>query len=241
MPETANPRHFKIRLALGALMVSVLLAVTVGLTGRGQTMALTFVEYLEILLETHYWPVILIYVLSFSLIISLTLPAATLLTVGGGYLFGAWQGGAAALAAMTLGAGLTFLAMRLWGVEEETADLRQGRGRHLFELLDRNAVFYVTLLRVVPVAPCFAVNAGAALTRIDFPRFIIASMVGLAPSSMVYAGVGAGLNALIEARDVLGPGLLLEPQIALPLLGVVMMVGISWLLRRHLPGLAPEA
>lgn len=234
-------QHKRIKFALATLTLSVVMAFAIGLTDAGQDAALALISRLEGWVDRYFWPGVLGYVMAFAILISLTLPMATLFTVAGGFLFGAGVGSAAALAGMTLGAVLTFGIMRLLKVREDSAFLRHGRARALFEVMDRNAVFYVTLLRIVPVAPCFAVNAGAAITRIDFPRFAIASLVGLTPSAFVYGGVGAGLDTMLEARRVLSPALLLEPRIGLPLLGVVVLVMISWLLRNRLPGLDPEA
>lgn len=233
-------QHKPIKLAAAALTLSIVLAFAVALTDVGQAAVLRLVGQLESVVTTHYWPGVVIYVLAFAVLITLTLPAATVFTVAGGFLFGAGVGAAAALAGMTLGAMLTFMVMRLLGVREDSAFLREGRAQRLFELMDRNAVFYVTLLRIVPVAPCFAVNAGSAFTRIDLTRFLIASLVGLTPSAIVYAGVGSGLDALLDARGLMSPALLLEPEIGLPMLGVVLLICLSWLLRRHLPGLTPE-
>ncbi|NEZ03620.1 TVP38/TMEM64 family protein [Wenzhouxiangella sp. XN201] len=234
-------QHKRIKFALATLTLSVVMAFAIGLTDAGQGAAFALIERLEGWVDLYFWPGVLGYVLAFAILITLTLPMATLFTVTGGFLFGASIGSAAALAGMTLGAMLTFSIMRLLKVREDSTVLRHGRAQALFELMDRNAVFYVTLLRIVPVAPCFAVNAGAAITRIDFPRFTIASLVGLTPSAIVYGGLGAGLETILEARRVLSPTLLLEPRIGLPLLGVVVLVVASWLLRRHLPGLSPEA
>jgi len=234
-------QHKRIKFALAALTLSVILALVVGLSHTGQDAALRLVGSLEGLVDRFYWPGVVVYVLAFAVLISLTLPTATVFTVAGGFLFGAGVGSAAALAGMTLGAVLTFAFMRLLGVREDSGFLREGRARSVLELMDRNAVFYVTLLRIVPVAPCFAVNAGAAITRIDFPRFLIASLVGLTPSAFVYGSVGAGLDALVDASEVMSPVLLLEPRIGLPMLGVVVLVTVSWLLRHRLPGLSPEA
>jgi len=233
-------QHKPVKLALAALILSVLLAVVVGLTEAGQEQVLRAIAQMEGLSERHFWPGLMIYVLAFAILITLTLPMATVFTVAGGFLFGAGIGSAAALAGMMLGAILTFTLMRLLGVREDSAFLRQGRASAVFALMDRNAVFYVTLLRIVPVAPCFAVNAGAAITTIDFPRFVIASLIGLTPSALVYAGVGAGLDTLLEARRALSPALLLEPNIGLPMLGIVALITLSWLLRNWLPGLRPS-
>lgn len=234
-------RHKRIKLALAALTVSVLLAFAVALTDIGQDAVLRLIGQLEGVVDRFYWPGVVVYALAFAVLITLTLPAATVFTIAGGFLFGPVVGSAAALVGMTLGAALTFGLMRVLRVREDSAFLRKGRAQTVFAVMDRNAIFYVTLLRIVPVAPCFAVNAGAAITRIDFPRFLVASVIGLAPSAFVYGSVGSGLDTLLEAREVMTPAILLEPRIGLPMLGVVVLISVSWLFRRHLPGLTPEA
>jgi uncharacterized membrane protein YdjX (TVP38/TMEM64 family) len=232
--------HKRITFALAALTVSIVLAFAVGLSDAGQDSVLRLIGRLDGFVEAHFWIGIVSYVIAFGLLITLTLPMATVFTIAGGFLFGAVAGSAAALVGMTFGAILTFTLMRLIGVREDSRFMREGRAKRIFELMDRNAVFYVTLLRIVPVAPCFAVNAGAAITRIDFGRFVAASLVGLTPSAIVYGSVGSGLETLLEAREVMTPTLLLEPQIGLPMLGVVVLVLISWAFRSRLPGLDPE-
>lgn len=232
--------HKRITFALATLAVSIVLAFAVALSDAGQDSVLRLIGSLEGFVEAHFWIGIVAYIIAFGVLITLTLPMATVFTVAGGFLFGAGAGSGAALAGMTLGAVLTFTLMRLIGVREDSRFIREGRAQSIFELMDRNAVFYVTLLRIVPIAPCFAVNAGAAITRIDFTRFLIASLVGLTPSAFVYGSVGSGLDTLLEAREIVSPALLLEPQIGLPMLGVVALVLISWVLRNRLPGLDPE-
>lgn len=234
-------QHKRIKLALAALTVSIVLAFAVALSNAGQDAVLRLIGRLDVVVAQHFWPGVVVYILAFAVLITLTLPLATVFTVAGGFLFGPTAGSAAALAGMTLGAVLTFSLMRWLGVREDSRFLREGKAKSAFEIMDRNAVFYVTLLRIVPVAPCFAVNAGAAITRIDFGRFLIASLVGLTPSAIVYGGVGSGLDTLLEAREVMSPALLLEPRIGLPMLGVVTLVLISWVFRNRLPGLGPEA
>lgn len=229
-----NQRRFA--MVIGALTLSVVLAVLSLMNSTVQDFILGLIGQLEQLLETRYWTAIVIYVIAFAVLITVTLPLATLLTVTGGYLFGVSAGATAALTAMTIGAVATFALVRFLGLQIERSQLRSDRSKTVFELLDHNAVLYVTLLRVVPVAPCFAVNAAAAMTRIGSGKFLLASMAGLTPSSIVYASAGAGLDELIEASEVVTFRLLLEPEIGLPLLGIVVLVALSWAVRRHIPG-----
>lgn len=229
-----NRRRFAI--AIGALTLSVILAVLSLMSSAAQDFVLGLIANLEQLLETHYWTAIVIYIAAFTVLITITLPLATLLTITGGYLFGLPAGAAAALIAMTLGAVATFALIRLLGLQIERSQLRSSRSRAIFELLDHNAVLYVTLLRVVPIAPCFAVNAGAAMTHLGSGMFILASLAGLTPSAFVYASAGAGLDELLDASEIVTFRLLLEPEIGLPLLGIVLLVALSWTFRRHMLG-----
>lgn len=228
--------RYGLPIAVGALILSLALALLMGLTGSGQAVVLSRIAEIEALLDSHYWIALVIYVAAFAVLISLTLPLATLFSITGGYLFGVAVGAGAALIAMTSGAMLTFVLVRATAGPVRVQRLQSKRSRAVFELLDANVFYYVALLRVVPIAPCFAVNAGAAVTGIDTTRFLIASLIGLTPSALIYASAGAGLNELVEAQEILTPRLLLAPEVGLPLLGVVVLLAASWMMRGPLSG-----
>ncbi len=234
-------RQKRTLIVLAALAVSICLTIVVSLSEVGQGFAMEWFIRLDALVERHFWPGLAIYIILFAALITLTLPLATVFIVAGGFLFGAGVGSIAALAGLSLAAILTFQAVRLFGAQNGTGLRYPGRANALFELMDRNAIFYVTVLRIVPVAPCFVINAGAAFTHLRVGRFALASMLGFIPSAVIYAGVGSGLETLLDAQSAISPALLLRPDIALPLLGVLALISVSWLLRKRLPGLKQEA
>ncbi|NJL59874.1 MAG: TVP38/TMEM64 family protein [Desulfobacteraceae bacterium] len=109
---------------------------------------------------------ILIYIVS----VALSIPGATLLTLIGGFLFGKWWGTLYVNVGATSGAMLAFLLSRyLLG---ET--LQQKYDRQLKTMnheLEKNGVWYILSLRLLPVFPFFLINLVAGLTRISSRDF----------------------------------------------------------------------
>lgn len=235
MPSTDHVNNQRFSFLLGAaLIISVILTAVFALNDASQEALLSAIDRLDGVVETHFLMVIIAYTVGFAALTSLALPVATVLTVGAGFLFGALAGTAAALASKVLGAALTFAAVRMLGKRTRVQGLPEGRLQKILHLMDQNAVHYVFLLRIVPLAPHFVVNAGAAMTQIRFRKFIAATFLGLIPAAFVYAALGASLDSLLEGRESITPAIFLQPQISLPLLGLIALIIVSLLFRNRL-------
>ncbi|MDQ6423072.1 VTT domain-containing protein [Paenibacillus sp. LHD-117] len=100
------------------------------------------------------------------------------------------------VATSTVAAALTFCAVRLI-FQERSRQLMaslKGAERFIF-LLERNAFFAVILARLLPFVPAVIVNIGAALFRMSFGSFIMATAVGKVPVMVVFAVMGDQLNS----------------------------------------------
>jgi uncharacterized membrane protein YdjX (TVP38/TMEM64 family) len=162
-----------------------------------------------------------------------TLPVVTVACLASGYLFGPLIGGGIALAASTSGATLTYAMVRIVGGQQLHTKLHQSRFHNWLTLLEKNVHWYLVVLRIVPVAPFFLINAGAGLTTIGPVRFVLLTMVGLLPLTILYVSLGNGLESLEESRDLIGPGSFLEPVVALPIGGLIALLLIARLLESH--------
>lgn len=220
-------------LTVGLMLGLVILAAVVALAGIGQDWLFDFLARVEEGKREHYVAMMLAYVFAFAILATITLPVGTLFCLAAGYLFGIVTGFAAAITGALLGAALTFVLVRRFGGNRVRSKLASGRAAPWLNSLEKEATWYLILLRIVPVAPYFAVNAAAAVTGISTGHFLLATALGLLPTTIVYAAVGAGLGSLVEARDMLGPEILLQPEIGLPLLGLVVIIVASWLIRRR--------
>jgi uncharacterized membrane protein YdjX (TVP38/TMEM64 family) len=158
----------------------------------------------------------------YALFVAFSLPAATLLTLLAGFLFGTLLGGAIVVTGATLGAIAVFLAAR--HMCRDT--LRRRAGPWLAKMqggFNENAVSYMLVLRLVPLFPFFVVNIVPALLNVPLRVFALTTLVGILPGSLVYVSVGNGLGALFERGGTPDLGLIFDPEILLPLLGLAVL------------------
>ena len=170
---------------------------------------------------------LLIYIIS----VSFSLPVALPLTLTGGALFG-WPAAGLVLIGATAGATVVFIAART-----VFADLARRRaGPFIARLEDgftRNAFSYLLALRLIPAAPFWVVNIVPALTRMPLSRFVIATLLGIAPGTTVFVSVGRGLDHVLAAGRTPDLQILTSPAIIGPLvaLGLLSLLPVVW---RHL-------
>jgi uncharacterized membrane protein YdjX (TVP38/TMEM64 family) len=76
------------------------------------------------------------------------------------------------------------------------------------EGVEREGVFYLFALRLIPLFPFFLVNLLMALTTIRVFSFYWASQLGMLAGTAAYVYAGAELAKIESAADVLSPALL---------------------------------
>jgi uncharacterized membrane protein YdjX (TVP38/TMEM64 family) len=174
----------------------------------------------------------LLYVAAYTLAVALSLPGAVVLTLAGGFLFGALLGTALAVLAATLGALLVFLlARRIFGAD---ALARLGpRAAVLAAGIRRDAVAYLLVLRLVPLFPFVLVNLVPAFCGVGATVFVLTTLVGILPGTAVFALAGAGLGEVLAAGGGFEIGRVLTPEILGALLGLAALSLLAIPLRRR--------
>ncbi len=179
----------------------------------------------------------LAYVLVYATAVALSLPGALVLTLTGGFLFGTWLGGALAVVGATAGAiGVFLIARTALG-----SGLRDRAGPWLRRMeagFREDAFSYLLVLRLVPLFPFWLVNLVPAALGVPLRTFAAATLVGVVPATLVYAGVGNGLGAVLERGGSPELGLVLEPRVLLPLLGLALLALVPVAHRRWRRGRA---
>ena len=209
--------------------------------GLGNYLTLDFIirehAALAAFVTDHLALAILTYVTLYMVAVAVSFPGASLITIAGGYLFGAVLGTGLTVLAATVGATVIFLAARTsFGTFlREKVDRFAGRFAKGFEA---NAFSYLFLLRLVPLFPFWLINIVPALFNVSVRTYVIATAFGIIPGTLAYVLLGDGLGSTIntlEARDPgcaaagtcdIGPGLLLTPGplIAMAALCVVALI-----------------
>jgi uncharacterized membrane protein YdjX (TVP38/TMEM64 family) len=174
----------------------------------------------------QYVTAILIFFAAYVAAVAFSLPVATLLTLVGGAVFGIAAAPVIILAA-TIGALILFLAARgaFADVLAEKAGPFMGKIKDGF---DDQPFLWLLALRLIPLAPFWAVNIAPALLGMKTVPFFVATLIGIAPGTTVYVLVGRGFDAILAAGKVPDLSTLGDPRILLPLagLGVLALIPI---------------
>ncbi|WP_099050736.1 TVP38/TMEM64 family protein [Pararhizobium polonicum] len=129
-------------------------------------------------------------------VVALSVPAATVLTIFAGFLFGWLTGGIIVLAAATAGSCILFAGART--VFGDILRRRAGPFLCRFsEGFNRNAFSYLLVLRLAPVFPFFVVNIAPAFFGVSMRTFVLATVIGIIPATFVYSWLGCGFEQVI--------------------------------------------
>lgn len=135
---------------------------------------------------------------------ALSLPAATLLTLAAGAVFGLLEGTLLVSFASSVGATLAMLASRF--VLRDTVQERFGkRLTTINEGMRREGAFYLFTLRLVPVIPFFVVNLVMGLTTLPARTFYWVSQFGMLAATVVFVNAGTQLAGLRSLSGILSP------------------------------------
>ena len=216
------------RLTLRFAPAAVVVAALIALVWSGALKHLSLGELrasrhvLTAYVHAHPLLSLLAYVGVYIVAVTLSLPAALILTLSGGFLFGPWLGGVAAALGSTLGATAVFLISRLT-VGDALERGVSSRVRALEEGIKQDAFFYLLTLRLIPITPFWLVNVAAGLLSIRLRTYVLATILGIFPASMIYAGIGSGLGRMFDRGVQPHLRSLITPELVLPLAGLGLL------------------
>ncbi len=141
----------------------------------------------------------LIFVLFYTATVTFSLPIASLLTLVAGALIG-WPAIGLTVVAATAGASLLFIAAR-----SLFHDVLRARAEPFFVKLEtgftENAFSYLLFLRLMPLAPFWAVNILPAFCGMRLVKFVGATAVGIIPGTSVYVAIGRSFDHVLARGE----------------------------------------
>ncbi|WP_166418240.1 TVP38/TMEM64 family protein [Cochlodiniinecator piscidefendens] len=178
--------------------------------------------------DANYLVTALVFMAVYIVIVAFSLPGATIATLTGGFLFGVFPGALFNVSAATVGAIVIFLAAQ-WGLGEKLAakmESSEGAVKKIKDGIDENQWSMLFLIRLVPAVPFFVANLVPALVGVPLRRFAISTFFGIIPGGVVYTSVGAGLGQVFENGETPNLGIIFEPHILLPILGLCVLAAL---------------
>ena len=219
-----------VRVAL--LLVLVGAAVAFFMSGASQQFNLQTLQHDRQMLDGWWaacpWRLALGYFTVFVVVVALSLPAMTLMTLAAGAIFGVVVGSVIVSFGSAIGATLAMLAARF-----VFKDAVRKRFAHRLQRVDagieRDGAFYLLGIRLVPIFPFFIVNLLMGLTHIRVRTYYWATQLGMLAGTIVYVNAG---TRIASARTL--QGLISVPLIVSLALLALLPWASRWLIKRML-------
>lgn len=233
---TADPQPKSAFVRALPFVLIVVVAVTGAFTLRDYLSFQALAENREALLairDANYVLSAMLFMLAYIAIVAFSLPGATIATLTGGFLFATFPGALFNVTAATIGAIVIFLAAK-WGFGERLAakmETSQGAVKKLKDGIDENQWSVLFIMRLVPAVPFFVANLVPALVGVPLWRFAVTTFLGIIPGGVVYTSVGAGLGEVFARGETPDLGIIFEPQILLPILGLAGLAALPLVLK----------
>lgn len=159
-------------------------------------------KYLQLLVQEHFSFIALSYILFYTLLVACALPAAGVLTIAGGAMFGTLSTTLFVCIGATSGAIISFLLARyvLRDFIEQKYGIYVARINN--EMI-RHGYNYMLVLRLLPIMPFFIINPLVGLTRLPLFTFIWTTVVGILPGVALFAAAGQRLMMIDSMHDIL--------------------------------------
>ncbi|WP_340116638.1 TVP38/TMEM64 family protein [Pelagibius sp. 7325] len=164
----------------------------------------------------------LVFIAVYAVTTLLILPVGAVLTIIGGFLFGATLATIYVMLGATLGATILFTIAR-----SALGDLFRAKAGPALERMEagfrENEFSYMLLLRLVPLFPFFIVNVAPAFLGVSLRTYVVCTFVGIVPGTLVFALAGGGLGSVFDGGGAFTVESVLTPQIIAGLVGLSLL------------------
>ncbi|NJN69778.1 MAG: TVP38/TMEM64 family protein [Nitrospira sp.] len=173
--------------------------------------------------DANFVAAVAIFIGIYAMVAGLSLPGAVILTLAGGFLFGAGWATVFVNVGATTGATVAFLTARY--LLRDTVEQKFGKWLGPFqEGFGKNAFSYLLTLRLIPLFPFFVVNLVSGVTRVSIRTYVAATSLGIIPGSFVYAYAGRQLGTINSLKEIASPNVIA----AFVLLGLLALVPVIY-------------
>ncbi len=229
--ETKLPNSLLRRFAPAGIIIAVLAFgylmgwqqyFTLDYLAQSQEMLLAWVAENPVLSRVGFF-------MAYALAVAVSFPAASILTIFGGFLFGWLVGGLIVALAATLGACILFLAARS-AFGDSLRSRVGGAAKSMSEGFEKDAFNYLLFLRLAPIFPFFVINIVPALFKVPLKIYATATLLGILPGTFAYAFLGQGLGSSLDAATKAGTSLNIKDVVTPQLLTAFIVLALAALL-----------
>lgn len=177
--------------------------------------------------HNYYFSASAIFILTYIVSTSLSLPIGIYLSFIGGYLFAQPWSLIYVTVGATIGASILFWAAKI-ALKDFLTRKYSDKLAKMKDGFNENAANYLLFLRLVPIFPFWFVNLAPALLGVRFFTFVWTTAVGILPGVFVFTQFGAGIGSILETGDdfSIESVFTTEIQIALAALAIFVLIPV---------------
>ena len=189
---------------------------------------LSLKKFLDIKNEIEYtcnkYPTICKSLFSFLyiIVVSASIPLATILSIFSGILFGVFQGTLLSTLSATVGAISSFILVRYF-LKSFLHNQSTASFDTFQKMFIKNGVFYLFAIRMIPIFPFYLVNIFMAFTPIKVVPYSIVTLIGITPMTIIYVYFGSQINKISHISEILSPQILI----------IFCLIGLTPLILRY--------
>lgn len=159
--------------------------------------------------EYHPVRTMAIYFTITVLCIVFALPAAALMMMLSGAIFGVTTGVIVCSCSITAGAILSFLSARFLFADFISRRFKR-QAAFVNRGIEKEGVLFLVTMRLLPMMPFFVTNLLLGVTKMPLKKFWLASQLSSLPSVILFAHAGKALSTIRTFQDVLSPRLFIS-------------------------------
>lgn len=178
----------------------------------GQYFTLDYIKSQQASFNTYYsdHPVVTIFTFMavYIVVVALSLPGAAIMTLLAGALFGLVTGTIVVSFASSIGATLAMVVSR-YLLKDWVQDRFKEKLQVINKGMEKDGLFYLFTLRLVPLVPFFVINIVMGLMPIKVFSFYWVSQIGMLAGTIVYIFAGTQLGQIETLKDIVSVDLLM--------------------------------
>lgn len=215
----------KIKLALILLLIVVIYILIHHYRINRYLSTSIFENYHDIVTYQTQYPIlfILTYILTYIILIASCIPGTIILDLFAGFLFGTYLGSILVIISYTIGSVLNFVIIRYFF--SNTLSDKFKKFNYLIKGGNKTEVMLNLIgLRLVAIIPFWVVNIIAAIFNVSFGIFLISTIIGVTPFSVIYSVIGAELHTIANTNQELSMHLFLKPKVYIILSSIAILL-----------------
>lgn len=179
----------------------------------------TLFNYLEIIqdyVRNNYLISFFLFTVFYCFLIICNFPAASILSLIGGFLYGTWIGGIGIIIGSTIGSFIVFLVAKSFFYDHISKKLLN-KYTYINDYFQKNDLELMLLIRLIPGIPFFAQNLILAGLGAKKLKFFITTLFGLSPWAIIFASLGRGLEEIFIEDQNLSFALIAKLEYLIPI------------------------